>query len=896
MTLSDLTLTIAVLPGGKLTIEFEVSEEVVSPDRRQIETRIHEIYTEDPSRALLAMGYIPRAFRLSPSVEFWRAISATYIHELLVDPRTEELREKQIIALPDEKVVEWLSLVPPMVGAEQIDADIIAAIWNLLQEAFGREVRRCSESVEVMLQQLTPGRALESHRIHFHLIENPREEKTPFFFLATYSTHSDSQNRLIHLPLNNALKEFGDDTRKLASLMAPVKKAASISDLICSIYDSREIFNTLRFTPVEACQFLRETPLYESVGVLCRIPRWWSASPRKITVVLAIGENTGGQLGVQVLLGCRPLLRVGDEEISCDEAREILAQYDGLAMIKGKWTVVDRESLQQSLDLFEKAREMSRGMKISFQDAIHMLLGFETPRMDGKTVWNGDVVCGNWMQEVFTKLRSPASLQSVPAPEGLRAHLRPYQQIGLNWLTFLHDLGFGACLADDMGLGKTIQILSLIQSMKERKDRGYGPSLLIVPASLIDNWMAEIQKFTPDLKALVLHPQYTDVRKKPKALSRKGCDLAITTYAMSRKLSWLKEISWYFLILDEAQAIKNPGSAQTRSVKEILAAHRIVMTGTPVENRIGDIWSLFDFANKGLLGSVQAFKKFAKSLSERPEGYHRMRQVIQPYILRRMKTDKSIINDLPDKIEMKTWATLSRKQRVLYQKFMKDLSDAVEMSEGIKRRGLILSFLMKFKQVCNHPDQVAGAGRFREDDSGKFQRLREICESIYEKRERVLVFTQFREMVAPLDAFLSSVFGRPGLQLHGGVAVGKRKEIVAAFQNEAVYTPYFVLSLKAGGVGLNLTTANHVIHFDRWWNPAVEKQAEDRAFRIGQKRSVVVHQFVCKGTVEEKIDAMIENKTQLSEKILSSGAESWITEMSNDQIRDMFTLTLTEED
>ncbi len=296
-----------------------------------------------------------------------------------------------------------------------------------------------------------------------------------------------------------------------------------------------------------------------------------------------------------------------------------------------------------------------------------------------------------------------------------------------------------------------------------------------------------------------------------------------------------------------------------------------------------------------LLGSAQGFKSFAKSLQDQPEGYARLRQVIQPYILRRLKTDKSIIADLPEKIEMKTWAPLSRKQMVLYQGLVDDLSEALSSAEGIKRKGLILSFLIKFKQVCNHPDQLAGSGQFPEEDTGKMKRLRELCESIYEKRERVLIFTQFREMVGPLDDFFRSRYlERPGVQLHGGTAVGQTQgDVWRRFQNEDEYVPYFVLSLKAGGVGLNLTAANHVIHFDRWWNPAVEKQAEDRAFRIGQKRNVVVHKFVCKGTVEEKIDDMIESKIEFSEKLLSSGAESWITEMSNEQIREMFTLTLT---
>ena len=894
MTLSDQTLAVAVLPTGRLALEFEACEGIVSSDRHQIESRIYEIYAANHARAFLAMGDIHLSFRLSPSVEYWRSVSEAFVHDLLVDPRTEVLREKQIIDLPHEKAVEFAGLAPAMVGSERIDADFIRSVWTLLHDAFVQEVGGRSEPVEEILRLLTPGQALLEHRVHFHLVEYRQEENMPFVFLATYLASIEETGEVRKQHLKNALKEFGDDTLRRVSLLSSVYKAAESSDLIRSILDSGEIFDPIRFTPGEAFQFLREVPQYEQAGILCRIPKWWSTSTRKISVALSIGNSAGGKLGARELLDFAPFLHINGEEISYDEAKEILSQYDGLAMIKGKWTVVDRQSLQKSLDLFEKARIMSRSQKISFQEAIRMLMGLQSARIDDKIPWEGDVICGDWMAETLSKLRTPALLQSVAVPKGLRTVLRPYQHAGLNWLTFLHDLNFGACLADDMGLGKTIQILSLIQSRKELADSQYGPSLLIVPASLIDNWLDEIRRFTPGLKPFVVHPQYANV-DGPEALSETDFDLVITTYAMARKLSWLKEQPWYFLILDEAQAIKNPGSAQTKSVKEIPAAHRIAMTGTPVENRIGDLWSLFDFINRGLLGSAQNFKKFAETLSERPEKYVRMRQVIQPYILRRMKTDKSIIADLPEKIEMKTWAILSKKQRILYQRYVDDLSDAVMDSEGMKRKGLILSFLMKFKQVCNHPDQIAGTGRFQEADSGKLQRLREICESIHEKRERVLIFTQFREMVGPIDDFLKSVFGRQGLQLHGGTAVGKRKEVVAAFQNENDYIPYFVLSLKAGGVGLNLTAANHVIHFDRWWNPAVEKQAEDRAFRIGQKRSVVVHKFICKGTVEEKIDDMIESKVELSRNLLSSSAESWITEMSNDQIRKMFTLTLTGE-
>ncbi len=340
-------------------------------------------------------------------------------------------------------------------------------------------------------------------------------------------------------------------------------------------------------------------------------------------------------------------------------------------------------------------------------------------------------------------------------------------------------------------------------------------------------------------------------------------DLVITTYGLCQKYAWLQSVPWDLVVLDEAQAIKNPGTQQTRAVKKLHARNRIIMTGTPIENRLGDLWSLFDFLNPGLLGTAQEFSGFSRKLSRDASGYARLKKVVGPYILRRLKTDKTVISDLPDKIEMKTYAELSRKQIVLYEDLVKELRRMLEEEpEGIRRKGLVLASLMKFKQLCNHPDQYLGQGAFAEADSGKFQRLRPICETIFEKREKMLVFTQFKEMTGPLQEFLQTVFGHEGLVLHGGTPVAKRRQMIERFQSDE-YTPFMVLSLKAGGVGLNLTAANHVVHFDRWWNPAVEDQATDRAFRIGQHKNVVVHKFVTKGTVEEKIDAMLAEKAEL---------------------------------
>jgi SNF2 family DNA or RNA helicase len=420
------------------------------------------------------------------------------------------------------------------------------------------------------------------------------------------------------------------------------------------------------------------------------------------------------------------------------------------------------------------------------------------------------------------------------------------------------------------------------------------PSLLVAPASLLDNWMAELERFAPSLKARIVHPSAmtADQLKQFTPEDTAGLDLVITSYGSLLRIPGLSQATWRSVILDEAQAIKNPNAKQTKAVKALNAQSRIALTGTPVENHLGDLWSIFDFINPGLLGTARQFARYAKGLTEREQNpYGPLRMLVQPYILRRMKTDKSVIADLPDKTEVKAYCHLSRRQAALYAQAVQDLADSLAEADGIQRKGVVLATLMRLKQICNHPSQWLSDDTWTEADSGKWVRLREIAEVVAARQEKMLVFTQFREITAPLATFLGGIFGRLGLVLHGGTPVKQRKELVQAFQaDEAV--PFFILSLKAGGAGLTLTAASHVVHFDRWWNPAVENQATDRAFRIGQKRNVLVHKFVCRGTVEEKIDGLIESKTGLSEALLAGPGEVNLTEMSDDALLRMVALDL----
>jgi non-specific serine/threonine protein kinase len=465
----------------------------------------------------------------------------------------------------------------------------------------------------------------------------------------------------------------------------------------------------------------------------------------------------------------------------------------------------------------------------------------------------------------------------------------------VRWLRLLSSLGLGACLADDMGLGKTLQVLALVAAGGARRP-GDPPVLVVAPASLLANWAAEIARFTPALKVLVAHTSVTP-RAELQAIDPariEAADLVITSYGSVSRLPWIGERRWRLLVIDEAQAIKNPSARQTRAVRALDAPARIALTGTPVENRLTDLWSIFDVINPGLLGSHKQFAAWTKRLSAVPHAsFAPLRELVRPYILRRMKTDPAVIQDLPAKTEVPAFCALTPRQAALYQQAVDELTARLGSTEGIERRGLVLSFLMRFKQIANHPSHWLGDDQWHERDSGKFRRLREIAETIAARQEKVLVFSQFREMTGPLSAFLSAVFGRPGAVLHGGTPVARRRKIVEQFQQDE-RTPFFVLSLKAGGTGLSLTAATHVIHFDRWWNPAVENQATDRAFRIGQRQPVLVHKFVCRGTVEEKIEALIAAKQKLSRDVLESGAEIPLTELSDDELLRLVALDLRQ--
>ncbi len=878
-----------ITPTSSIQLEWVETKAKLTKNAQIFQEEIHGRYTSKEDTWLLFLGFFNQKLQQTPSLNYLRTIAKLFVKKLSQTPEISELREQTQVLISEEELYSILNDIPMMIGAEYINQEWLTNIWKSLNQSFADAIKSFDGSVADFIKSYNSDLHLVG-RIFFHLVEN-KQGDDPFAFLATYSTQLNSQGKSRHLPLKYALEEFNGYQNELLELLSTVHAAAEKSTFISDLIESGELFHPLALSAKDAFTFLKEIPLYEESGILCRIPNWWKGKTSGVDLSISIGDNKPKFLSMNALLSFNARLMIGDIELTEEEAKKLLEESEGLAFIKNKWIPVDHEKLKQTLAAYENAKKLMLNENLNIRDALRMqlnpekILGVQV-KDNGLSISNGQ-----WLTSVIEKLRNPSLTAKVKTNASFKGKLRVYQQKGLNWLYFLHSLRFGACLADDMGLGKTIQLLAFLNVIKTEKLK--NASLLIIPASLISNWMNEINRFFPNLKYVIAHPEVhknkTVTKKKEKELD--NLDLVITTYALSQKYDWIKAYTWNYIILDEAQAIKNPATKQSKSIKQLNCKNRIIMTGTPIENRLADLWSLFDFLNPGLLGNKTEFTQFAKTLRKDASGYKHLRKVINPYILRRMKTDKSIISDLPDKVEVKTFATLSKKQIVLYKNIVQEIEKVLAISEGIQRRGIILAFLMKIKQLCNHPDQYLGSHDFNEKNSGKFMQLREICETIFEKREKVLVFTQFKELTEPLQAFLTTIFGREGLVLHGSIPVGKRKKIIERFQSEA-YVPFMVLSLKAGGVGLNLTQANHVVHFDRWWNPAVENQATDRVFRIGQQKNVIVHKFITKGTLEEKIDQMLEKKQQLSENVIAESNETWITEMNNSELMNLFNLSI----
>ncbi len=618
------------------------------------------------------------------------------------------------------------------------------------------------------------------------------------------------------------------------------------------------------------------------------LPAWWTRKGTKVRLAVQARvrspkmQGSGGpSLGDIVRFDWEVAL--GDEKLTLDELEALARLKAPLVKVRGQWVEVNAEEIRQAVAFWNKKSSGTATVGQVIQMALgaaEPVRGFEFKGVNG----------AGWVGTLLDQLEGRVAFTEIPTPSHFVGTLRPYQVRGYSWLAFLQAWGLGACLADDMGLGKTIQTLAMIQ--RDWEANGKRPVLLVCPTSVVNNWLKEAARFTPGLPVMVHHGVG---RKKGEAFRRdvENQAIVISTYALlHRDLEHLREIPWDGIVLDEAQNIKNPQTKQAQAARALPSGYRAALTGTPVENNVGDLWSIMEFLNPGLLGTQAEFKRkfFLPIQAEQDaEAAARLKRITGPFILRRLKTDKSVIADLPEKLEMKVFCNLTREQASLYAAVVHEAEKTLDAAEGIQRKGVILATLSKLKQVCNHPAQFLGDNSSLPGRSGKLARLTEMLEEMLTVGERALVFSQFAEMGRILQQHLQETFGREVLFLHGGVPKRQRDLIVERFQDEDGGPPVFVLSLKAGGTGLNLTRASHVFHFDRWWNPAVENQATDRAFRIGQTRNVQVHKYVCAGTLEEKIDEMIERKKEIAEKVVGTG-EGWLTELSNQELKQIFAL------
>jgi superfamily II DNA or RNA helicase len=897
------SLSISVRPSGRLVLTNNGKKALRLAGNEAYHRKIVEFFAIDSAHGMISLIGNAPLVHLPPELRWWRSVGRVLFSRICSASGAEAGRSGIMSDDVTNKLRVLFDGMPLIVGADYVTVSSLVDLCDEMVSVLEAERLRSKDTSILSYLRSTFPDWCQVGRLVFHLAEQGEESEHPFAFVITYEL-LDESGHTSSCTLGVANKTFRDsgDQNALLAMLDPLKSAQEFCPFLKIVCESGEIFFPLGLNASEAFQLLRVTDKLSEYGITLRYPKWRGGGPRRPKISVTIGDKNpkGVQVGYDSLLDFSLNIALGDTKLTQREIEALLKAGEGLVRLKGQWVEVHAATLTSEVGLWRSIEKQVKKDGLSFVDAIKLLSGahglssFISP---GEAVNLTEIVnpeAGNWLQGVLESLHGEqGNGLKVKSVKSLNARLRPYQLCGVEWLWRLYSLKMSGCLADDMGLGKTIQMISLLLLIKEQEAQ-VSSSLLVVPASLLGNWQKEIDCFAPSLKILVAHPSELDRNALTKLSQAKieRYDLIITSYAYLQRLDALSEFKWNCIILDEAQAIKNAGTMQTKRAKTLKSKVRFALTGTPVENRLGDLWSLFDFLSPGLLGSGKEFTNFVKKLSSAQTiNYAPLRNLVKPYILRRMKTDKSIINDLPEKTELKAFCQLSKAQASLYANLVKEMQNAINSAEGVKRKGLILSYLQQFKQVCNHPSQWSGDSAYHKSSSGKFDRLQEICEEINDRQEKALIFTQFREMTGPLNHVLEKVFGRAGLVLHGGTAIGKRKKYVEEFSSEEG-PPFFVLSLKAGGTGLNLTQASHVIHFDRWWNPAVEDQATDRAFRIGQKRNVMVHKFVTRGTLEERIDQMIEDKRFLSKALLSDGAEKGLTELSNDELLALVALDL----
>lgn len=813
----------------------------------------------------------------------------TYKRELL----NQELERASLASYLDELSSNWLD--------EQ---------FAHLTQLFKNEIVNYPRAITDYYQEKGLSFAV-SGQIFFHLAES-KLESYPFAFMASYTELENGHVQ--HYALAHALEKYKHDQAYILQLISSLSTLEKESSLIRKLMSTGELFQPIYFTDEEAYQFLQELELYERVGIRAKVPRWWTRVHQPAKVQLKV--ETGAAFSKDKLLAFRPEIEYNGITVSPDELEEFLHMSEGLHAFKETWIEVDHKRITELLAKANDLHEQTRG-GLSLLDSLQLA----TKNQDFL-----DISCVlNYFKEALNKL---TTCENYTVPSTLHAHLRAYQLQGYQWLRAMDKLNLGVILADDMGLGKTLQIIAYLDALRTQKEssalatgdgndgneaplangaddalapaaapvtvddapvpaqkaaaRSQQKVLIVMPSSLLANWEEELKKFAPYAPFVTYHGKTRTI----------GPFITLTSYGMLKREAALLQQQWDVVILDEAQAIKNTSSQQAKAVKVLHSRMKIALTGTPIENDLMDLFSIFDFILPGYLGTAYSFQKYARMLETKTHGYQQLQQATAPFIMRRVKTDKAIIHDLPKKMEHKEYIDLTPKQAALYRKTLAAFKKAIEdTTNQTDRRGMIFATLTHLKQITNHPSQYSGNDVYKPSESGKFIRLAQLVEEIYNARERVLIFTQYKEIIPHLSAFLCDTLGHSvqPLVLHGGVNPQERQNVVNAFNGDS-YHPFMILSLRAGGVGLNLTGANHVIHFDRWWNPQIEKQASDRAYRIGQTKDVMVHYFICRQTLDMSIDALLEKKKELSTSAIAENKAPSLTTLSNKELYEFFAL------
>jgi SNF2 family DNA or RNA helicase len=716
------------------------------------------------------------------------------------------------------------------------------------------------------------------HRLCLRL-EEPERDDDRWYVRYLLQAHADPS---LLVSIDSAWK---NPLLRRAFLDAIGKAARLLPNIDATLRDAKPAGFALDDTGAHA--FLTgDAPLLESEGLGVLLPAWWTPSGTRVRLTAraqvkrARGVSAG--LGLDSVVDVDWAIALGGEALSKRELAELARLKAPLVRLRGQWVMVDAHEIRAALELRDR-----RSTAMRFGDVARMAFTGHGPQI-GLPV--DDVAGSGSVGAMLDRLAGRAAFEEQPVPNTLRGTLRPYQVRGYSWLHFLSRLGLGACLADDMGLGKSITTLALVA--RDWEEDATAPVLLVCPTSVIGNWQREIARFAPDLPVVVHHggERTRDGQLLPEDAP---VALVLTSYGVVlRDVALLRTVRWRGVVLDEAQNVKNADSKQAQAARAIEASYRVMLTGTPIENHVGDLWSLMEFLNPGLLGTQASFRReFLIPISALgdAEAEARLKRMSAPFVLRRLKSDPTIIADLPEKLETRVFCQLTKEQASLYAAVLREVEEPLEKAEGIERRGLILATITKLKQVCNHPANLLRDNSRLAGRSGKLARLAEMLDEVHEEGDHALVFTQFTEMASLLRRYLQETTGREVLYLHGGLAKRERDRLVERFQNGSDAPGVFILSLRAGGTGLNLTRANHVFHFDRWWNPAVENQASDRAYRIGQTKNVHVHRLICAGTIEDKIDALLERKKGMAERLVRSG-EAGLTNLSNAQLRDLFAL------